>query len=391
MRQDPDHPVNTTPNPLKPVALTGKPFRRIVLEGEDGGAPAPGEPARMRLVDPEYRRTQMRKRREMAQILWGDTETDDWMPQGPASPAAESAPAVAPTTGAAQDAAQRRRFLRRACSFPGLLRVMVPEISFQPRLFVVRLVDVCPKGCRLETRQLTHALAEMIGEQPRQARIEAIVPGREKLILQGQIAWARCPVEGLAHMGISFDREIENLEQLFFAENPEDSTATPFTLASPVLDAFPSVVREMAIDFAGTAPGAESVLVRHRLKTRRVPVRDGRFAVEMPLTPGRSNVFSFVAENGAARSVPTPVCVLQQQEDHGRLQMGSGELVQALEVDEAGGRLTLRLAGPPRRFFQALNCIEHALQHAEHIELGLDLTGDVAKARRLFETLEKDL
>ncbi|MBX3729125.1 MAG: hypothetical protein KF858_08050 [Candidatus Sumerlaeia bacterium] len=388
MRQDPEQPADRASNPLQPVTLTGKPFRRIVQEGEDGALPAPGEPAKVRLVDPEYRRTQMRKRRELAQILWGDTETDDWLPHGAGPPVPQPATAPAP---APQDTVQRRRFLRRACSFPGLLRVMVPEISFQPRLFVVRLVDVCPKGCRLETRQLTHALANMIGEQPRQARIEAIVPGREKLILQGQIAWARCPVEGLAHMGISFEREIENLEQLFFAENPEDSTATPFTLASPALDAFPSVVREMAIDFAGSAPGAESVLVRHRLKTRRVPVRDGRFAVEMPLTPGRSNVFSFVAENGAARSVPTPVCVLQQQEDHGRLQMGTGELVQALEVDEAGGRLTLRLAGPPRRFFQALKSIEHALQHAEHVELGLELTGDVAKARRLFETLEKDL
>ncbi|MDK2972286.1 MAG: hypothetical protein PWP23_2041 [Candidatus Sumerlaeota bacterium] len=384
-------PSNTEPekrgtDPLRPVPLSGRNYRKIIQEGEAGKPPLPGEKSRVRIEGPEYHATQVQKRRMLAQILWGETETDDaeGLPQ-PSTPPSSQQP-----DEKSESQIGRRRCHRHECSFPGLLRVIIPEISFQPRQFAVRLIDLSPKGCKLETSQLTAVLADTIGKSPRAARVEVFVPSREKLILQGQLVWAVYAVNNLSHFGMQFERELGNIDHYFITDSTQHTPPSALTLASPHLDPFPALTNDERVLITGRVADADNVIVHFHGKTLNLSVEDGVFGLEVELAKDRSNFLSFVAMRGELRSIPTPVCIIHRPGNSQTWSVRMDRLVQCLEVSENGSRMVMRLSGSPSRYFQALKRIEHALQHASNVDMTVELTGNASEAAKLFRVLETD-
>lgn len=386
MARNPNKPEN---DPLRPVSLHPKPIRPTplpVTEKKEEPSGKYQEPVPKRALDetqgaPDryYHQVSQERRDDLAQLLWGEPDA------GGAASRDQIQKRRFPATPPPEP--PKRRHTRRTCSFPGLLRVMIPEMSFQPRLFAVRMVDVSPKGCRLETRQLTPDLARTLKGSRRHARLEAVVPSQNKLILNGYIVWAEFSTEQLSYFGLHFEQEIPDLDNFFIAQGIEETDTDSFRLVSPEIDSFPSVTSKSEITVTGVAPGAQSVLVHGSCDTIEVPVQEDKFSVDVILAMNRSNFLSFVSVLGDIRSIPTPICIVNRPGVDDTMSLEKLSLVRELEVSNDGRHMKLNLAGEPMRFFQALRRIEQALQFADHVSLSLEINGDAQKAADTLQIL----
>jgi hypothetical protein len=363
---------------------------------------------------PELPNPQTRRRSELAKLLWGDPESGSPAARTPTPPAVPSTGKMpAPASGKALPVQGRalsnlnptrkleaadpivgrnRRHLRRSCSLPGVLRVVIPEKSFMPQNFVVRAIDISPSGAKLETRQLTNDLATAINKERRFARLELVTPARNRLEIPGHIVRASYNTDGLSEFGVEFDGEVADIDQLFTMSAAADSTHVPASeeVISPGLDEYPSTTHLNAFKFSGKAADAEEVVVHYRSRSTKVAVTNGRFEVEVPLVKNASNFLSFVAVRGQQQSIPTPVCILHRSDAASLRTMEFRSLVDEFEVSEDGKSLMLRLSGPPARFLQALRRIERAIQHADHVDLTLEMKGEANLAADELRVLSKE-
>jgi len=385
MTQKPSDDKSKGKDPLNPVRISGNEPRD---QGKRESKAFPFRPS-----GNQQQTSAGAKRRDLARLLWGE---DDHLPQSPAKlepvklqhDTEESARIRVRPADDTSSAMVRRASLRRQCSFPGLLRVLIPEVSFQPRTFAVRLVDISPHGARLETRQLTDDHAKLIGGEKRHVRLEALVP-TGKQILPGHIAWVDHR-ENVSYFGIHFEQDFHGVDELFTKDFNDDSTAGIFALASPKIGAFSSVTSKRYIKFQGASPGATHVEVRRGDESWMVQVVNDTFELEVPLHEGRSNFLNFFATREGIKSVPTPVCVVHREGVRDTNTVTKGALLQSFDVDIEGGQISIELAGSPRRYFQALRLLEKSLQYADHVELRFDFTGDAEKAEKILKALTSD-
>lgn len=272
-----------------------------------------------------------------------------------------------------------RGTFRRRCCFPGLVRVLIPEESLQPRLMAVRVIDLSPSGARLETRQLTPDLEQTLRAERRFCRLEAVAPRDRRLVIPGRIIWARHGEE-MSTLGVHFIKRCGDVEDVFLSEVAGETTPEALTLASPQLAAFSTLTNATQIAFSGQAPGAERVEVRRRHERFEARVEDGGFSVDVPLEPETSNFFSFVAlaPDGRA-SIPTPVCVMQTADATGSENFAPAALVEAFDVDPEDDRVFICLDGPASRFASIFARLAAALDHAEEVHLEVELRGHAAE------------
>ncbi len=430
-------------DPLKPVTLEGKPVQKIVAPaeikpagvrpaGERGDASAKEASTRdaaegaARAAAGGYMPSSEKRREELAALLWGAAEIlDDDEPiamppipaRAPATPSAPPAPATpsfapppapavpptipasvlppvkpapaAPRDGPTPQTPGRRMLVRRACSFPGLMRVLIPEHSFQPRLFAVRVIDLNPGGAQVETRQLTRDMSEMMRLDKRFARLEALLPGRDKMVLAGRIAWASYGTD-ISRMGLEFERLYPEVTDAFVADISDETEAEKLCLGSPMIDPFPSLTSRTQYTFGGYVPDAEEIIVRNGTNEVRCPVKNGRFKIEVPLALERSNFLSFTACRGSVYSVPTPACIAHQSGATDTMTFTGRKLVEEFTIDSDAQHLTLRMGGPAGQFFRVIKKLEEALEHVKEIEMAIELTGDITKIASVLESLKRD-
>ncbi|MCB2154462.1 PilZ domain-containing protein [bacterium] len=416
-------------DPLRPVSLQGKSLRKIQQNEEEkarqdqqrppasprssDGVPlgGPRSSAGNRLLDGSVppmppvapppkapdasRRTRAKHRDAWAAILWGEPEdaasalaTAEQEPEQAPQPPAQAAPKP-PKPHIPGGTSRGSR--RRTCSFPGVLRIMVPEETFTPRTLAVRIVDISLSGARLETRQLDEPYARVLDRDPRHLRLEALFPRREKTTLTGKLIWCRYDPE-ISVLGIQFDEGPEDLTHIFLPENHFETDPDTYCLSPPVLDPFPSVTSRENLLLTGKVAEADIVVLRVGPEATEIPVTNHRFRAEVPLRVGRSNFFSFTAVREDRSSIPTPVCVLHRpEEEAGQTRLPSG-LFDQVQVDPEGQEVVVRLSGSPGRFVPAIKTLSEVLKHAEECSLTYTLKGDARLAARILrgEKVEDD-
>jgi hypothetical protein len=281
----------------------------------------------------------------------------------------------------------QRATLRRACSFPGLLRVLIPEESFQPQVLAVRVVDVSPGGARLETRQLTPRLAGMLGTEKRFMRLEVMLPTSHRANVAGRVAWVERE-ETMSFLGVRFEQETRAFDECFVENLGEGDEPELVCLPSPQLDPFPSTTSSTEIDLRGSAPGAKGVLCRVGKRDFRAEVANGRFQLRITLRPGTTNFASVTALRDTVSSIPTPICVVHALDARDTVSFHGESLVESIERSPAGDRLTARFQGDARRFFPILRKLSEVLVNAEEVHLEISLTGDLDKAEGIIRSLE---
>lgn len=420
----------TPPNPLRPVPLAGKSLRSI--EPAEDGTGARGQNGAHPQVEPrEAAATPSEggpspdRRRELASLLWGEPEDDSLFadlldrplpaeaapeapeasPARPAPPVPESAPPATPSpsetrgTASARPAADpamppeegsrghhTRHFKRRACSFPGLLRVLIPEQSFQPKVFAVRLVDLSPTGARLETKQFTEEFCLGISGEKRFARLEAMVPSRDRVQLGGRIVWAEFG-EDLSTVGFQFQEPFDDIDEIFLPDAAEETTGEALALPSPQLDPFPNMTAQLEFHFSGSVYDADLVIARMGPSELRVPVRHGRFEVTLPLKPDRSNFIAFTAMRGEIASIPTPICIVHKRGATETHSLASRALVEDWQLDADTDTLSIQLRGNAAQFHRVLKKLEGALGQVDALEMTVNLRGNARSAADALKEL----
>lgn len=99
----------------------------------------------------------------------------------------------------------------------GILRLLVPERSFDPIAFAVRLLDLGPGFARVAAQNLGEGtMAELLCEK-RHAQLHIVVPGRERLAIVGRLSGAESRPGG-AVLLISVSPERPELAAQFFPD-----------------------------------------------------------------------------------------------------------------------------------------------------------------------------
>ncbi|MEQ8819645.1 MAG: hypothetical protein RLY93_05325 [Sumerlaeia bacterium] len=275
--------------------------------------------------------------------------------------------------------AEGRRSARRPCSFPGLMRILLPEQTFVPQVFAVRVVDLSPIGARLETRQMTHDLYLQINLEPRFVRLEILIPSREKITVSGKLVWLDYQ-EPTSTMGITIVPRRDDLTDAALPQwSPRNSLDSKF-LTPPRLDAYPTVTGKSKFRFSGDALDADHVIVETATEEIRVPVDDGQFHVDVPLVPNRPNGLHFIALSGEASSDPTPALIVHKMGHHDTQTLRQGGVFNDIIVSGNGGSLKVKFAGPPNDFLQALKRMEDILGYAQSITFTAEIRGDAERA-----------
>ena len=368
-------------DPLRPVSLGDKPLRKIEATEEEGGA----------------------RRRELASLLWGEPEDEPLFDEllgrrredpRPAQP--EPAPAAEPSPPAHGEAAgnldapgrgpHSRAHQRRACSFPGLIRILLPEVSFNPRVFAVRIVDLSPSGARLETKQFTPDFCELLRLEKRFARLEALVPSREKITVGGKIAWTEYH-EDLSDIGFQFNEIYDEVDRIFLHEVQEGTSTGSVALSPPQLDPFPNLTSLNEFHFTGTVSNATKVVARMGPTEFQAVPEGGRFELTLPLKPDRSNFIAFTAYRGELSSIPTPSCIVHRTGVAETNSLQSRQLVDEWTLDPSHDVLRVRLSGTAAQFHRVLRTMEAVLGQVDTVSMEIEVKGNSRSAADIMKDL----
>ena len=161
-----------------------------------------------------------------------------------------------------------RREKRHACSFPGLIKILVPERSLTPISLPVRQATIEDDPI-LSTRYFELKMAH--SEVP---------------ILRGVVAWSDQSPKA-TRLGLKFHQPHPELERIL---SPEGSRGGQTVMAGapplplPVLDPVAPTTLDPIILLHGEAQEALEIVLRdHNGTEHTAPVRNGRFTIEMTL------------------------------------------------------------------------------------------------------------
>ncbi|MDX2176702.1 MAG: PilZ domain-containing protein [Candidatus Sumerlaeia bacterium] len=201
-----------------------------------------------------------------------------------------------------------RREKRHACSFPGLIKILVPERSLTPISLPVRLVNFSGGGALIEV----HSRQATIEDDPILSTryFELKMAHSEVPILRGVVAWTDQSAKA-TRLGLKFHQPHPELERIL---SPEGSRGGQTVMAGapplpmPVLDPFAPTTLDPIILLHGEAQeGLEIVLRDHNGTEHTAPVRNGRFTIEMTLAEAGENCFMMFSRAGERKSRRLPV------------------------------------------------------------------------------------
>src|SRR5690606_26009504 len=182
----------------------------------------------------------------------------------------------------------------------------------------------------------------------------------------------------ISRMGLEFEHLYPEVGDAFVADIADGTDTRRLSLASPMIDPFPSMTSKEKYTFCGRADDAMEIIVRNGTSETRCPVRGGRFEVEVALAPERSNFLSFTACKNGVFSIPTPACIAHRGGQSDTMSYSDRKLVEEFTIDADGRHLSLRLGGSAGQFFRVLKKLEEAMEHVQEMEMTIDITGDAA-------------
>lgn len=273
---------------------------------------------------------------------------------------------------------------RIICSFPGVLKVLIPEESFVPFPVAVRVCNLSSGGALVEAhdavkinpdRLLTNRYFEL-----KVAHVD--IPD-----LRGKIAWTDFSQKN-PRLGVScFDRvpELENI-----VKNSESAIQWegPPPLPTPTIDPFPPTTRESKVVISGKAPEALEVVVKREKEKFVADVRQGIFRVILDMVPEAENQFLLRTVAGERRSRAVPIHIVYERGVRSR----KFYFDVTMDKDKESGTSTIDLdfQGSVRQAERVLYRFSQLMTNSERVVFKAELSTQSAFDRRLFETLKAE-
>lgn len=278
----------------------------------------------------------------------------------------------------------RRLEERLSCNLPAVLKVIIPETSFVPLSNAVRVMDFSSGGCLVEMHERHTPFDSDAAFSTR--FFELKIAHGEVPSLRGTVAWSDLS-QKKPRFGLKFHKPVPHLVRILDPSGSSVVTIAP-ALTVPVLDPFPSTTLESSIVLRGSVKEAAEILI-NRLggEESAVPVKNGRFNVELPLEEGSENLFFLRAIAGERRSRRLPVEITYISPNDRRslrfdvsVKPGKEEC-EVLAMDYVGGAADLE-----RILFQFMR----VLSRAERATLSTKLTSNTGFVEGDVELLRQE-
>ncbi len=193
---------------------------------------------------------------------------------------------------------------RHSCSFPGVLKVVIPETSLVPIAMAVRVLNFSAGGAMVEVHERHRNLE--IGSTLCTRFFELKVAHSQVPELRGTVAWT--DIGGKEpRLGLKFHTPQPALVRIFDPTGQTEWGGAP-PLPMPVLDPFPPTSLEPTVIISGEAKDALEVVVESAGGEKfSAPVRQGRFSVELRLADAAENYFVLRSQAGTRLSRRLPI------------------------------------------------------------------------------------
>ncbi|HMZ51639.1 MAG TPA: hypothetical protein PK988_05190, partial [Candidatus Sumerlaeota bacterium] len=268
---------------------------------------------------------------------------------------------------------------RLPCSFPGLLRILIPEKSFTPYTLAVRVANISVTGAMVEIHDRTKLPMDIAMAN---RFFELKVAHGEIPHMRGIIVWSDLK-RANPMLGVSCFEHFTELGKVF---KQEAEVGNPLKMGAPKLDPYPPKTKEAVLKLSGEAPPeATEVIAKGDEKKFRAPVEGGRFSVEIELLPNRENHFSVRVQAGVNKSRAIPVRIFREQTDTAfRCEVKMVERA-------AGGKVVLAdFSGNVRQAELLLFRLSQLLANAERVTLTTKLESQTGFDSTLFDALDSD-
>lgn len=276
-----------------------------------------------------------------------------------------------------------KREERIVCSFPGIMKVLVPEKSFVPIAVAVRVANLSSGGAMVE-----------IHDRAREDRslnlpdrfFELKVAHPEVPLLRGTIAWTDASGEKPL-LGLSFFERHEVLATHDIISDTHRNVAGPPPLPELTVDPFPPTTNEETLVITGTAMEAREVIVRGEDSTSNVPVVENRFEITLQLSPDKKNHFKLQGVAGLRSSRQVPIQVLFERDNN------RGKFIHSISASEdryGNHRVRLTFSGSLRQAERMLYRFSEIQANGDRLDFDATVTGASPFDQRLIDALHSE-
>ncbi len=275
---------------------------------------------------------------------------------------------------------------RIAVSFPGLMKVLAPEVSFLPVTIAVRVTNLSAGGAMIEIHERSSNIDRSFVQPHR--FVELKVAHHEVPDLRGTIAWTDFSGSQPA-LGLScFERHAELAEMIRLADTKFNFEG-PKPLPVPQIDPFPPASRQKIVRISGTAVEGLEILCKRDEKRFTAKVVNDRFHIDLELDPATENAFSLRSVAGERRSLAIPLRIDYAAGTKG----GKGFRFDSRIIEESssgGQSIRLDFRGDVRQAERILYRFSQLMSISETVALSATLNTSSEFDRRMFDALKSE-
>lgn len=279
---------------------------------------------------------------------------------------------------------QRRREQRFASTFPGLIRILFPERSFNPVSLAARVLNLSSGGALVELHD-----GHLRGEDSENLRgtfCELRIAAGLRVALYGRIARAE-KTDGKLLLGIMYHRSHPELVgDLIHGETIDIEPDALLPL--PVLEPYSPMVEEETVSISGEAPDSEEVVVENADgRATSIAVRDGIFRITIKLEAEGPQQFRVFSRRGQLRSAPQTLEFIHVPVNSARLHL------QIEEGQDASGRyeIACEYIGTAEALERIITATREATKGSDQIKLALRARSTEPFPDGLAEKIRRDI
>jgi hypothetical protein len=272
---------------------------------------------------------------------------------------------------------------RFVCSFPGIMKVLVPEKSFLPFPLAVRVANISSGGALVEVHDKTQ-LDSDIALPNRFFELKVAHP--DIPVLRGTIAWSDMsranPLLGL----FSFEQHPE-LSEIVLTNDSNYRIDGPPPLPTPSINPFPPTIHEETVVISGVAPEALEIIVKRDDLRFEGKISKGQFEVRLEMEPNQENHFTLRAFAGERKSRPVPIRILCEK----AIAQSQFKFSATNSSDKAGNHtIKLDFAGTMRQAEHVLYRFSQLMASSERVQFNAVLESATPFDKRQFEALRAE-
>ncbi|MCC5876330.1 MAG: hypothetical protein JJU11_08955 [Candidatus Sumerlaeia bacterium] len=276
-----------------------------------------------------------------------------------------------------------KREERIVCSFPGIMKVLVPEKSFVPIAVAVRVANLSSGGAMVEIHD--RAREDRTLNLPDRF-FELKIAHPEIPLLRGTIAWTDCSGEKPL-LGLSFFERHEALATHDIVSDTHRKVAGPPPLPELTVDPFPPSTNEETLVITGKAMESNEIIVRGEDGTTNVPVVKNRFEITLKLSPDKKNHFKLQGVAGMRSTRQVPIQVLFERDNN------RGKFIHSISSSEdrfGNHRVRLTFSGTMRQAERMLYRFSEIQANGDRLDFDATVTGATRVEQRLIDALHSE-